>query len=66
MNDSAIENNDYQNKIKNNKTITSKSFGYKTKIIGRTPHDDNILDTKVVVRIKYFSNFSRFFVFAID
>ena len=35
-------------------------------MIGRTPHDDNILDTNVVVRIKYFSDFSRFFVFAID
>ena len=38
INDSSIENNDYGNKINKNKTITSKSFEYKTKLIGSTPN----------------------------
>ena len=42
INDSANENNDTNNyRVNNNKTITSKSFEYKTKIIGRTPNDNN-------------------------
>ena len=41
----------------NNKTITSKSFEYKPRIIGRTPNDNNALDTEVVVPLKNFSNF---------
>ena len=31
------------------------------KIIGRTPVDNNTLDGEVVVPLKYFSNFGRFF-----
>ena len=39
INDDAIENDNANDKrIKNNKTITSKSFEYKTKIIGKTPN----------------------------
>ena len=57
MNDSATENNDDGNKINNNKTITSKSFEYKTKIIGRTLDNDNALNRGVVVSLKYLSNF---------
>ena len=38
---------------------TSKSFGYKTKIIGRTLANNNTLDTEVVVPLKYLSNFWR-------
>ena len=39
MNDSANENNDADNyRTNNNKTTTSKSFAYKTKIIGKTPN----------------------------
>ena len=38
INDSSIENNDDGNKINKNKTITSKSFEYKTKLIGSTPN----------------------------
>ena len=35
-------------------TVTSKSFEYKTKIIGNTPDDDNTLDTEVAVApLKY-------------
>ena len=54
MNDSAHETDDNDNKI--NKTMLSKSFEYKTKIIGGTPNN-NILDAEVVVSLKYFSNF---------
>ena len=58
VNDCANENNDTINyRTNNNKIIKSKSFGYKTKIIGRTPDDDNILDTEVVVTLKYLNNF---------
>ena len=57
VNDSAIENDD-DNKI-SNKRITSKSFEYKTKIIGSTSNN-NMLDAKVVVPLKYLSNFWRF------
>ena len=39
INDDAMENDNANDKrIKNNKTITSKSFEYKTKIIGKTPN----------------------------
>ena len=56
INDSAIENNDNGNKMNNNKTRTSKSFEYKTKIKGRTPDDNNTLDTEVLVPLKYLIN----------
>ena len=49
-------NND---RINNNKTATSKSFKYKTKLIGSTPNKNNILDAEVVVPLKYLSNFWR-------
>ena len=44
-------------RVNNNKTKLSKFFSYKTKIIGRTPADNNTTDTEVVVPLKYFSNF---------
>ena len=60
INDSANKNNDANNyKINNNKTTTSKSYEYKTKIRGRTPNDNNILEAEVVVPLKYLSNFWR-------
>ena len=65
INDSTNENNDEQRiknkeqRIKNNKTTTSKSFEYKTKIIGRIPNDNNILDAEVVVPLKYLNSFWR-------
>ena len=60
INDSANENNDVNNyRINNNKTTTSKSFEYKTKIIRRMPNDINILDAEVVVPLKYLSNIWR-------
>ena len=35
VNDSTLENDDNGNQINNSKTMTSKSFEYETKIIGR-------------------------------
>ena len=59
INDDRNENNGANNKINNNKKITSKSFEYKSKLIGSTPDDNNILDAKVVVPLKFLSNFWR-------
>ena len=46
-------------KVKNCKTITNKFFEYKTKIIGSTPNKNNKLNAKLVVPLKYLSNFWR-------
>ena len=47
--DDEIENdNAHNNRINNNKTITSHFFEYKTKIIGRIPDDNNTLDKKLL------------------
>ena len=60
MNDNAKENNADNFRINNKKIITSKSFKYKTKIIGSTPNDNNnILDAEIVVPLKYLRNFWR-------
>ena len=48
INDDANESNTANNRIKNNKTITSKSFEYKTKLIGSTLNGNNTLDAEVV------------------
>ena len=60
INDDANENNADHNNITNNKTITSKSFEYKTKLIGRTPKNNNTLDPEFVAPLKYLNNFWRF------
>ena len=60
VNDKANENNDDNYRIYKNRTIASKSFEYKTKLTGSTPNNYNILDAKVVVPLKYLSNFTRF------
>ena len=39
--------------------ISSRSFEYETKTIGRTPANNNRLNTEVVVPLKYLSNFWR-------
>ena len=57
LNNDANEN--VNNGINNNKTIANKFFEYKTKLIGSTPDDNNVLDTAVVVLLKYLSNFWR-------
>ena len=44
------------NRINNNKTITSKSFEYNTKIIESTPNNNN----RSYCSIKCLSNFCRF------
>ena len=56
--DSANEDNDANNFIINSSKIkTSKSFEYKTKLIGSTPNNDYRLHTAVVVPLRYLSNF---------
>ena len=57
--DDANENDAANNRINKNKTTTSKSFEYKTKLIGNMPNNNNILDAEVVVPLKYLSNFWR-------
>ena len=61
INDNANENNAARNKINNNKTIANESLEYKTKLIARTPNNNNILDAEIVVPLKYFSNYWRSF-----
>ena len=58
INDDPDEN-DNNNRINNNKTITSKSFEYRTKLIESTQNINNILDAEVVVPLTYLSNFWR-------
>ena len=56
VNDSANEISDNRNMINNKKT--SKSFEYKTKMIGSMPNN-NMLDATVVFPVKYLSNYWR-------
>ena len=45
VNDFTDKNNDTNNfRINDNKTTASKSFEYKTKLIGNTSNDDSRLD----------------------
>ena len=61
VNDDENENdNANNNRINNRKTITSKSFEHKTKIIGRTPDNNNTLEIEVVISWKHLSYFWRF------
>ena len=59
INDDGNENDDNGNNINYNNIITSKSFEYKTKFIGTTPNNYNILDTQVVVSVKFLINLLR-------
>ena len=59
VDDDANENDAANNRINKNKTTTSKSFEYKTKLIGNMPNNNNILDAEVVVLLKYLSNYWR-------
>ena len=59
INDDGNENNDNGNNINYNNIITSKSFEYKTKFIGTTPNNYNILDTQVVVSVNFLINLLR-------
>ena len=58
INDDVNENDD-NNKMNNSKTMTSKSFEYKTKLVERTPTINNMLDAENVIPLKYLSNFWR-------
>ena len=56
-----VANGDAANyRVNNNKTTTNRYFEYKTKITGKTSAIANRLNTKVVIPLKYFSNFCRF------
>ena len=57
INDDPNEN--VNNRINNNKIITSRSFEYKTKLIWSTPNDNNTFDAEVVVQLIYLNNFWR-------
>ena len=41
INDDVNENNVANNRINNSQTVTSKSFEYKTKLIGSMPRNNN-------------------------
>ena len=64
LNADANENYDANNRIKNNKITTRKSFEYKIKITETTPDENDPLDTKVVVLLKNLSTFWRFLNFS--
>ena len=61
INVDANENNTVNNRIDNNKTITSKLLEYETELMGSTPNNNNnnnnnnILDEKGFVLLKCFS-----------
>ena len=58
INDDANENNANNIKTKKKqKTIASKSFEYKTKIIIKRPENNSILDTEVAAPLKQMSSF---------
>ena len=59
VNDSANEIDDNDNEINNDKTMKSKSFECKTKIIGSTPNNNSRLNAEFVALLKYLSIFWR-------
>ena len=61
INNDENETDNANNRINKNKTTRSKSFELKTAIIGRTPDNNNTLDTEVAVPLKYLRIFFRFF-----
>ena len=60
VNDDVNKNNDNDYRINNEKTTTSKTFEYKTKIIGSTPNNNSSLDEEGVTPLKHLRNFWRF------
>ena len=50
INDYENGNDNANNSINNKKTITSKSFEYKTKLIGNKPNGNNILNAEVLLK----------------
>ena len=59
VNGNENENDNANNRINNNKIITSESFEYKTKLTGNMPNNNNVLEAEVVVPLKYLGNFWR-------
>ena len=59
VNDAANENDIANYRVNNKQATTGRSFVYKTKIKEKTLAITSKLDTKVVVLLKYLSNFWR-------
>ena len=53
------ETDGHGNKVNNNKSTKTRSFKYKTKIIGNTPNNASRLNAELAVPLKYLSNFWR-------
>ena len=52
--------NYYRDQPSNPLSTTSESFKYKTRIVGKTPpNNDSLTDTEVVIPLKYLRNFWR-------
>ena len=60
INDDENKNDNANHRINNSTAATCKSFEYKTKIIGKTPPDNNTLNADVVVPLKYLSKCFKF------
>ena len=54
-----MKTNSFRNRSNNNKTMRSKSFECKTKLMGSTSNDNNIINAEIVVSLKHLSNFLR-------
>ena len=66
MNSDTDENNADNCRIDNGKTEISQYFKYKTMIIiGSKPDDNNTLDKKAVVPLKYLSSLQKNIVFEV-
>ena len=63
ISDDENENDNNGNKINNNKTKASKSFRYKTAIVGNTSDNASRLNAESVVPLNCLSNFVRYLDF---
>ena len=52
INNDENKANRFKNRLNNKKTIRSKSFEYKTKLIESTQKDNNIIIAEVVIPLK--------------
>ena len=59
INGDAKENDAVNKTINNNKTLAIKYVQYKTKLIGTTTNNNNILDAEILILFKYLTNFWR-------
>ena len=57
VNDYVNKTADKDNEINSDKTVRSKSFEYKKKMIRSAPNNISILNTEVVVLLIYLSSF---------